>query len=132
MISLTGNKKAFTFVEIMVTITILATGIVMIYKTFLISLDQQSYLTHRLYANNLLDQKIVELGILFQEKGEAALQKGSFKDMMIHNKKIPFEIKTAFESVVNLPDLLQVNMGVYWSEHGRPVRLTRSIYISRY
>lgn len=134
MTLLTGNKRrGFTFVEIMVTITILSTGIVMIYKAFLISLDQQNYLVHRLYANNLLDQKIAELGRLFQERGKDALKKeGLVEDVVIHNKQVPFEIKTFFEDFADLPDLLELNVGVFWSEHGRPVRLTRVAYISRY
>ena len=128
------RKQGFTFIEIMVTIMILATGIVMIYKTFLTSLDQQTYLLHRLYANNLLDQRIAELQHLFEEQGKTSLEKKGtiIEEVSIHNKIVPFEVQAFFTDVLDLEDILQLDIGIFWSEHGRPVRLTRSIYISRY
>ena len=126
------RKNGFTFIEVMVTIVILTTGIFMIYKIFLSSLDQQSYLTHRFYASNLLDKKIFEAQRLFQEKGTFLPKEGLGEDVFIDNKKLAFEIKTLFQEIPGLEDLLQLDIGVFWLERGRPVRLTRSVYISRY
>ena len=136
MTSLIGNKKkGFTFVEVMVAIMILTTGIVAIYKTFLLSLDQQNYLTHRLYASNLLDKKIFEMERLFQEKGIAALKEDLTENVVVDNKNLVFQVKTFFRAPLEIPDLedvLQIDIGVFWPEHGRVVRLTRAAYVSRY
>jgi len=134
MTSLIGNnKRGFTFIEVMVTLMILATGVVMIYKTFLMSLDRQTYLFHRLYANNLLDQKIAEAQQLFQETGRSGLEKINLSESVsIRNQVFPFEIKAFVENILDLENVLQLDIGIFWSEHGRSVRLTRSVYISSF
>lgn len=127
------RKNGFTFMEVMVTVVILSTGIVMIYKAFLLSLDHQRYMIHRLYANNLLDQKIEGIQRLFQDKGAASLKPGeTVENISISHKAIPFAINTLFKNVSDMEDFLQMDIGISWLERGRPIRLTRSVYISRY
>ena len=129
---LRAGHNGFTFIEVMVTIMILSTGIVMIYKTFLISLDQQNYLLHRLYANNLLDLEITQLQHVFQEKGRSSLKDNEMtKNAVIHNKTLAFAIKTFFQDIPELEGTLQMDIGIFWLERGRTVRLTRSVYLSR-
>ena len=126
------GHSGFTFIEIMVTIAILSTGIVMIYKSFLVSMDQQSYLLHRLYANNLLDSEITQLERIFREKGKLALKDDErMKNVVIHNKDIPFTVKTFFQEIPGLEDLLQMDIGILWLERGKTVRLSRSVYLAR-
>jgi prepilin-type N-terminal cleavage/methylation domain-containing protein len=126
------KKGGFTFLEVMVTAAILSTGIVVIYKAFLFSLDRQRYLVHRLYANNLLDQKIAEVQRLFQDKGEASLDPGeAVENISVDNRKIPMTIQTLFQKMP-VENLLQMDIGVSWLERGHPARLSRSVYISRF
>ena len=110
---------------------ILATGLVAIYKSYLLCLDQQTYLIHRIYANNLLDKKIFETERLYQEKGESAIKEEMTEPMVIHNKNLIFEVKAFIQEVRDLEDILQLDIGVFWPEGGRLVRLTKSVYISR-
>ena len=126
------RKNGFTFIEVMVTVMILATGIVMIYKVFLSSLDHQRYLIHRLYANNVLDQKIEEMQRLFKEKGEESLQQiETVENVFLRNKEIAFTTIVLFENVPGLKNILQMDVGVSWPERGRPIHLARSVYIVR-
>src|SRR5262245_8551690 len=103
MTSSIGNKflpfgqKGFTFLEIMITIVVLSTGIVAIYKTFLLCLDHQRYLTHRLYASNLIDRRTAQLQALFREKGDAFQNQSKVpldENGFLFNQEVPFEIKT--------------------------------------
>jgi prepilin-type N-terminal cleavage/methylation domain-containing protein len=129
------KKNGFTFLEVMVTVAILAIGLVMIYKAFLLSLDHQNYLIHRLYANVLMDQKIGETRFFLQEKGAVALEKEKkekVEHVVINNRDIPFTIARFFQKVPGIENFLQMDIGISWFEHGRPIHLTRSLYISRY
>ena len=56
-----SKKRGFTFIEIMVTLIILTSGITMIFKSFLISLDRINYLTTRMYASVQIDNRISEI-----------------------------------------------------------------------
>ena len=114
----------------MVTLMILTTGIVMIYKVFLLSLDRQRYLLHRLYANNILDRRIAEVQHSLKAKGVTTLeQKEVVENAVLHNKEIPFTTAVAFQNVADLENLYQMNIGISWLERGHVMHLARSVYI---
>ena len=129
-------KNGFTLIEVMVTVVILATGLTMIYRGFLLSLDHQRYMVRRLHADSVLDEKIKEVKYLFQEKGEAALMKlaeePAVEHVVINNKDVLFTIITLFQNDPKVENFLQMDIGISWLERGHPIRLSRSVYISRY
>src|SRR3989338_11171657 len=74
---LTGNKRipvfnffkrnrGVSFVEVMVAAAILSFGIVMLYRAFFVSLNYVNHITYRLYAMNILDNKISMLQKTFE------------------------------------------------------------------
>src|SRR5690348_4413825 len=66
--SATGNRiQGFTFVEVMVSLVVLCSGIVMIYKSFFLCADYLQNLTCRLYASSLIDEKIGDINKSFAE-----------------------------------------------------------------
>ena len=132
MISSIGNKKGFTFFELMVTVAILSTGITLIYRSFLISLDYQEYLSHRLYAINLLNDAIAIRQWELQDKGKVDLgQHMETVDAKLNNKKVAFQISTLVRKVDQLENIFELDTVLAWLENGRSVRLVQSTYISR-
>ncbi len=135
MISLIGDRKSrrgFTFFEVMVTVAILATGVVMIYKALLLSLDHQSRLTHRLYAMNLLDHKMTSVQRGYQESGTIPL--GTSEEIhrvMLNNRPMAFQFTMNFSDMGDLEDIFQLDLILSWRERGRASHLSRSAYVHR-
>ena len=116
----------------MVTVAILSTGITLIYRSFLISLDYQEYLSHRLYAINLLNDAIAIRQWELQDKGKVDLgQHMETVDAKLNNKKVAFQISTLVRKVDQLENIFELDTVLAWLENGRSVRLVQSTYISR-
>ncbi|MCK5581148.1 MAG: prepilin-type N-terminal cleavage/methylation domain-containing protein [Candidatus Omnitrophica bacterium] len=126
------NTKGFTFFEVMVAIAILTTGLVMIYKAFLLSVDYQGYLTNRLYAMNLLDHKISLIQREYQDKGELPVQqRGEKFEVVLNRRTVTFQFDMAFEGVDGLEDVLEMVLFLSWEDRGKTRKLSRVAYLYR-
>ncbi len=127
-----ATTRALTFMELLVTVTILATGMVMIYKAMLLSLDYQDYLTQRLYGANLLENKIAVIQRDFQyEKTMSFSSKGEFQGAVLNNKRMAYQFSYVLSNIGTLKNLFQLDVILSWMDHGRSFSLTKSIYISQ-
>ncbi len=81
MMSLTGNKRGFTLVEVMAATVILSLGLLAIYKSFFLSLDTFNYYTSYLEGAAFANEKIWEAEEGIRQFGGGALldTAGSFK-----------------------------------------------------
>lgn len=145
MILPTGNKRryssgdrlrkraGFSFIEVMVTTAVLSFGIVMIYKAFLVSLNQLTYINHRLYAMALLDNKIVSLQKLFEASkeipfgGAQETEQGQFGQ-----KTVDFSYAMDFKTVEDLNNIFQLDIKLLWKEGRHDVGISRSVYLTCY
>ena len=124
------NIRGVTFFELLIAVTILATGMVSIYKVLLLSLDYQDYLMQRLYANTLIDYKIESIQQDFQETGPMALAlKGETEEAVLNNKHIAFQFSYDFKNLGELKKILQLDVALSWADHGRSFHLARSAYV---
>lgn len=124
------NKKGLTFFEVMVTVVILSSGIVFIYKALLSSLHYQEYLTHRLYAMNMLTNRLAELQQLSRDKkGLSPSDDAQTKEIWLDHKKIEFTTFTRIRPVGGQEDVFQVDVELSWVENDRTVRLPKSILL---
>ena len=124
------NIRGVTFFELLIAVTILATGMVAIYKVLLLSLDYQDYLMQRLYANTLIDYKIESIQQDFQETGPAALAlKGETEEAVLNNKHIAFQFSYDFKNLGDLKKIFQLDVVLSWADHGRSFHLARSAYV---
>ena len=141
MISKTGNRalswknlflnpRAYTFIEVMVTVSILSLGLVMIYSALLTSLDRMSYLTNRLYAHHLLDNRIAALERMLRSYKALPFDVDQQETINVGNKNIEFTQQTIIKEVDNFLDVFQVDLTLTWMEKQRQLRMMRSAYIS--
>jgi len=128
-----GQEYALTFFEVMVSVVILSMGLVMIYKSFLASLDYQRYLSHRLYAMNFLDSRIEAIRSDYRIlQYEFPQQDSENFAVIINNKRIPFRLDMMSSGIANLEKILKVDLLLSWEERGRTFRLSRSFYMTRF
>ena len=132
--SRTGNNRhGFSFIEVMVTIAILATGIVVIYRSFLISLDIMNHLTCRAYASTLLDNKLNRWQRLFEVTKEIPFNdKREGDTVKIQKKDVHFDYDIRTTAVGKLQNIYEVVMTISWREGGRPKQMTRQAYMANY
>ena len=128
-----SEREGFTFIEVMVAAAILSLGIVMIFKTFFISLNALRYLTHRLYAGALLDNKIVDMQKTFDVKKEIPFQEGTERDTLdINNKSVVFGFIKEIRNMGTHENMYALHYDVSWQESGRTPHLNRDLFIGDY
>jgi len=127
------RKRGFSFVEVMVALAILSGGIVLIYKSFLISFEYIHHLSCRSYAMTILDNKINDLQQIFAAKKEIPFQQNSVgESAMINNRLVYFRYQLDFKVVGNLKNIYQLDIALDWDEGSRHKKFTRQVYISHF
>lgn len=141
MISRIGNKQkkphrkrgGFSFFEVMVAAAVLSSGIVLVYKSFFTVLNFSDYLTRRLYAANLINNKIVTLQKVFEASRQIPFrQNREVESLTVNNKTVRFTYTMNFFQIENLKDIYQVDVILSWNEGTRDVRLSRSAYVANF
>ena len=125
-----SSPKAFTFVEVMVTISILSFGLVMIYSSLLASLDRMDYLTHRLYAHHVLENRIASVERILRSYKALPFELDQKEIINVDNKEMALNLETMINQVDNFLDTFELNVSVNWTQHNREIHLRRSAYIS--
>lgn len=133
MTSPTGNKRGFTFVEVMMAAAILSLGIVLIYRSFFASLNYLEHVTYRLHANTLLDNKIAAVQKIYEDTHQPppAAQSDS-TSLTLNHKNIDFRFILKTDQALALENIYEVAASVEWREHGREIHLTREFYLTGY
>ena len=119
----------FTFVEVMVTLVILSTGLVVIFKTLFYSLDQIHSLTTRLYADVLIENRISEVERLLRIYNAVPMDLNHSQLMNIGTKEVNFKEQMSFQDVDGLPDVFHFDFSISWDEGNHPMKLNRTTYL---
>lgn len=127
-----NGKEGFSFIELMVTITILSAGIVGLYKILLSSLDRMDYLTHRIYATILLDNKISRIERMLRVYKALPVNLPREEKADVGSRLLTFQQEVNISEVEDLLEVFRVDIGLTWSEGGRSIHLGRSAYIADY
>lgn len=124
------KKNGFSFIEVMVTVCVLAFGLVGVYQAFFTSLNYIDHMTYRIHAMTLLDNQIEMLQKQLELKGE--LYVGNLKDLYlvkINNRPINYIYEIALKDLEDSPNVYQLDLSIKWKERARNIRISRSVYI---
>ncbi|MDP2654616.1 MAG: prepilin-type N-terminal cleavage/methylation domain-containing protein [Candidatus Omnitrophota bacterium] len=128
-----GCPGGLTFLEMMVTIVILSTGIVAIYRSFVLSLDYQHHLACRLHANLLIDQKVSTMQYAFRHGGEVPLPSAQTAEAVrVGRKDVPFRWAVDLGAVTGADEILQADVALSWQEGKRILQVQRTVYLSQF
>ncbi len=123
--------RGFSFVEMMVAVAILSFGIVFIYRALFISLDYLHHITYRLYAQELMDNKIADVERIFHQKKTIPFSQNQEKRTLnINNRKVDFVYTLNIAAIRNLDNIYQLDVSVSWPERNRHIKLSRLAYIA--
>ncbi len=115
----------------MMTFAVLAGGIIMLYKSFFLCLDYQNHLTYRVFASNLLEDKIAVTEQMVRDyKVLAFKEDAQDEETLFNNKPVNFHVDIQVALISDVPSLYQLTVTVSWKEKKRNVTLTRSAFIS--
>lgn len=119
-----------TFVEVMVTIVILSTGIVMIMKSFIVSVDRMSYLNSRLYAHIMLDNRLAIIQRRLRVFNSLPLDAGKHEKVSIGAKVVEFKPTINISEVEEFKDIFLLDLTMNWEEGSKDFKLSRSALVS--
>ena len=128
----TKNQKGLTFIEMMVAVSILAVGLTMIFKAFLICLDYMNHLTNRIYADIFLDNELITLQMQYQLTGEIPVGESQVAPPFRQTTPLNFQYAVNLYPLGELKDIYQLNIVLSWKEHGQTKSLVRSSYVSHF
>lgn len=118
-------QKGFSFFEIMMTIAVLSLGIVMIFQSFLSSLNSFGYYLANLQVQSWADEKIWEASnALIQENSMDKFQtKGNLK---LADRDISWTI--GVNRIDEQEEFFKLGLNVCWQEGSRKIEVNRTAY----
>lgn len=122
--SRTGNKPAFTLIEVMLAAAVLATAIVIIQSGFLRSATLLTRSARTLEAQQWAEEKLwtVQESLLYSETSSPGPGEGTFQASGRNYSWI------AEARGLALPDIYSVKVAVSWPEGESGARVTRETY----
>jgi len=125
MMSKTGNKEAFTLVEVLVAMMVLALGTVLIYESFFKSLDAFNYYSRYLTLTSVMDEKVWEAGDSIARLGNLSAIKnsGTFSS---NNRDFRWSLSDS--PIEEQGNLFRIDFALHWREGKRNIWLSRATY----
>ncbi len=116
----------------MLSVVILAAGIVFIYRSFFLCVDYLNNLSCRLYALRLIDQRIGDVSHSYTQLEGEQLDAGvGLETHIINHRKVDFRYAVELTAVDDSNALYRVDVGISWQDGPRPMTFTRSAYLLR-
>jgi len=140
MTLLIGNKKSafcqlkakhgLTFIEVMITVVILSVGIVAIFKTYIVSLDQMTHITNRIYVSTLLDDRVATIERHLRAYKSLPLDMAQEEYINVGSKQLTFSRDLKISDIEDFVEIFNVDLSISWQEGDRDMKISRSSYIS--
>lgn len=124
------QASGFTLVEVMVSVVILSVGIIVIYESFLTSLDTLQLFFNRLNANLILTEKLWQAQDSFEQAGGVFLPLRSAGEIIMANKEFDWQLN--LKEWDSRQDLFIACAQVSWQEGQKLRVLSRSGGVKRY
>lgn len=120
------SSKGFTLVELIVTVAILAFGIVAVYEALFISVDAFGFYAHYLDTQDWIDEKIWDVQ---RELTESQTLKAESTSGQIVRGHKTFDWVMAVSLLDDQQGLYQVDITLSWEEGGRRKKISRETYL---
>jgi len=120
------SKRGFTLVEIMVTVAILAFGIVSIYEAFFISIDTYGYYRHYLSTQDWISEKIWEVQKDLIDNQEI-ISNETYGQIVRDHKKFDWVMTVTL--LDETEGLYRVKVKLSWHEGDKLVSTAREAYL---
>jgi len=122
------QRRSFTLLELIVTVVILSSGILFIYKGFLSSLDVSYYAKHYLYAQLWMEKKLYDIDNEFKTYKAPFLPQtsGSFDE---GNNNFYWQASYSLIGSTEKMSLYDATLVVSWKEGRRNIKLVRTEYV---
>ena len=88
------------------------------------------YLTNRLYATIILDNRIARTEYMLRAYQALPFDLGQSESVDVGQKIINFKHKMAIKEVEDFVDIFQLDVFLTWSERDRMIQVSRSAYIA--
>jgi hypothetical protein len=121
--------RGITFIEVMITVIILSTGLVALYRSFFSAVNYLDHLSTRFYALNLMESRIATIEKDFRSLKDfdiGPLQ----EEALINNHPVAFQYTVDFKPVGTLLSVFELDIVLSWQERGRVVSISRTAYFS--
>ncbi|HNV24443.1 MAG TPA: prepilin-type N-terminal cleavage/methylation domain-containing protein [Candidatus Omnitrophota bacterium] len=125
-----NSVKGFTFLEILVALMIFSLGVIALFRSFVIALDRMEYLTHRIYASILLDNRMEKAIRMLRVYQALPVDVQRFDRVDVGPKKINFEQVLYVKPVEDFSDIFQVDISMKWNQRRRVMSMSRAAYLA--
>ena len=117
----------------MITLSILATGIVMIYRSFFMCLNAMQHLSNRWEAFEFVEEKFTALEQQLRQEGANSFVLGQQSSwQQVEGKKVHFDYKLNVHEIENVFGVYVAEIDLSWKERAHTVNLHREAAISFY
>ena len=123
------NKKGISFIEVMLAMVILSGGLVAIFKTFLISLDRINYLTHRLYASNSIDNRLLLIERALRARHVLPFEMEHVERVNMGSHVVDFRESLFLSAVDGLDHIFACDCIFSWDQRGETKKISRSTFL---
>jgi len=125
-----SDRHGFTFIEVLVTLVILSTGIIAIFQSFLRSLDYMSHINKRLYATVKLDDRIDVIQRMLRNYNTLPVDVPEDYQEDAYQIQQKFLSQLRISAVDDYIDIFQLDLSLNWKEKEREINLSRHAYLA--
>ena len=114
----------------MVTLVVLAGGIVFIYKSFFLCADYLRRISARLYASQIAEQIVYDTARQFRQNPDFHLNVPAVTVVDIDHRPMDFYCRAHMVPLSGYPDVYRLEVSVRWMEARRGARVSRQALLT--
>jgi prepilin-type N-terminal cleavage/methylation domain-containing protein len=122
-----GSRKGFTLIEVILSIMILALGIISVQRVFIGTLSALSVIENWSQAERLLEEKIWSLGREVREQGRKFKKRQDSGMLLGLDRTYQYEV--SIREISSDANLMEAQAAVFWGKQGVSRSIKRTFYL---